>query len=78
VRVAADRLSHSRHWRCSIDLAVQQLEQGVKKLGLRGAAIGGNVAGEKFADAKFHPVWAKAQELGVLLFIHPQGRAGAQ
>src|SRR5258708_21612618 len=55
------------------DLAVQQLELGVKKLGLRGAAIGGNVAGEKFADSKFHPVWAKAQELGVLLFIHPQG-----
>ena len=55
------------------DLAVQQLEHGVKKLGLRGAAIGGNVAGEKFADSKFHPVWAKAQELGVVLFIHPQG-----
>ena len=55
------------------DLAVQQLEEGVKKLGLRGAAIGGSVAGEKFADAKFHPVWAKAEELGVLLFIHPAG-----
>jgi predicted TIM-barrel fold metal-dependent hydrolase len=55
------------------DLAVRQLEEGVKKLGLRGAAIGGSVNGERFADAKFHPVWAKAEELGVLLFIHPQG-----
>src|SRR5258706_7525963 len=54
------------------DLAVRQLEEGVKKLGLRGAAIGGSVAGEEFASAKFHPVWAKAEELGVLLFIHPQ------
>lgn len=54
------------------DLAVQQLEHAVKKLGLRGAAIGGSVAGEEFADAKFHPVWAKAEELGVLIFIHPQ------
>jgi aminocarboxymuconate-semialdehyde decarboxylase len=54
------------------DLAVQQLEEGVKKFGLRGAAIGGSVNGEEFADAKFHPVWAKAEELGVLLFIHPQ------
>jgi aminocarboxymuconate-semialdehyde decarboxylase len=57
------------------DLAVQQLEHAVKKLGLRGAAIGGNVHGEEFADAKFHPVWAKAEELGILIFIHPQGTA---
>jgi len=45
------------------DLAVEQLETAVKKQGLRGAAIGGNVAGEEFADPKFHPVWAKAEEL---------------
>jgi predicted TIM-barrel fold metal-dependent hydrolase len=55
------------------DLAVQQLEHAVKKLGLRGAAIGGSVAGEEFANPKFHPVWAKAEALGVLLFIHPAG-----
>jgi aminocarboxymuconate-semialdehyde decarboxylase len=54
------------------DLAVQQLTEGVRKLGLRGAAIGASVAGEEFSDPKFHPVWAKAEELGVLLFIHPQ------
>jgi aminocarboxymuconate-semialdehyde decarboxylase len=54
------------------DLAVRQLEEGVRKLGLRGAAIGGSVAGAEFADPKFNPVWAKAEELGVLLFIHPQ------
>jgi aminocarboxymuconate-semialdehyde decarboxylase len=53
------------------DLAVQQLETAVKKYNMRGAAIGGNVAGEEFSDPKFHPVWAKAEELGVLLFIHP-------
>ena len=55
------------------DLAVQELENAVRKLGLKGAAIGGNVNGEAFADPKFHPVWAKAEELGVPLFIHPQG-----
>jgi aminocarboxymuconate-semialdehyde decarboxylase len=54
------------------DLALQQLETAVKKLGLRGAAIGGSVAGEEFSDPKFHPVWAKAEELGAVLFIHPQ------
>jgi aminocarboxymuconate-semialdehyde decarboxylase len=56
----------------SPDLAVQQLEQAVKRQGLRGAAIGGSVAGEDFYDPKFHPVWAKAEELGAVLFIHPQ------
>ena len=55
------------------DLAVQELETAVKKQGLKGAAIGGVVAGVEFSDPKFHPVWAKAEELGVPLFIHPQG-----
>jgi predicted TIM-barrel fold metal-dependent hydrolase len=54
------------------DLAVQQLEEALKKQGLRGAAIGGSVMGVDFSDAKFHPVWAKAEELGAVLFIHPQ------
>jgi predicted TIM-barrel fold metal-dependent hydrolase len=55
------------------DLAVQELETAIKKQGLKGAAIGGNVNGMAFSDAKFNPVWAKAEELGASLFIHPQG-----
>ena len=55
------------------DLAVQELETAVKKLGLKGAAIGGSVNGVDFSDSRFHPVWAKAEELGVPLFIHPRG-----
>lgn len=54
------------------DLAVQQLEEAVKKYGLKGAAIGGSVAGDDFSNPQYHPVLAKAQELGVMLFIHPQ------
>jgi predicted TIM-barrel fold metal-dependent hydrolase len=54
------------------DLAVEQLDHAVKTLGLRGAAIGGSVLGQDFSDPKFHPVWAKAEELGAVLFIHPQ------
>ena len=53
------------------DLAVRELETAVKKQGLKGAAIGGVVDGVEFSDPKFHPVWAKAEELGVPLFIHP-------
>ncbi len=54
-------------------LAVQELEYAVKKLGLKGAAIGDTMNNEPFSDDKFHPVWAKAEELGAALFIHPQG-----
>ena len=54
------------------DLAAAQLEEAVKKFGLRGAAIGGSVNGEELADPKFHPFWAKVEQLGVLVFIHPQ------
>jgi aminocarboxymuconate-semialdehyde decarboxylase len=54
------------------DLAAEQLEEGVKRYGLRGAGIGGSVNGDELADPKFHPFWAKAEQLGVLVFIHPQ------
>ncbi len=54
------------------ELAARQLEDG-KKLGLRGAAIGGNVNGEEISSPRFDPFWAKAEELGALIFIHPQG-----
>src|ERR1700730_5595729 len=55
------------------DLADEQHEHAVKALGLRGALVGGSVNGEELSDPKFHPFWAKAEELGVLIFIHPQG-----
>jgi aminocarboxymuconate-semialdehyde decarboxylase len=57
------------------DLAVEQLEDGVKTYGLRGAGLGGSVNGRELSDPTFHPFWAKAEQLGVLIFIHPQGTA---
>ncbi|HYZ20968.1 MAG TPA: amidohydrolase family protein [Rhodopila sp.] len=54
-------------------LAAQQLETAMKRQGLKGAAIGDQVAGTEFSDPKFDPVWSKAEELGAVLFIHPQG-----
>ncbi len=57
------------------DLAAEQLDVAVKKMGLRGAAIGGSVSGQELADPKFHPFFAKAEELDVVVFIHPQASA---
>ncbi len=57
------------------DLAAEQLEDGVKRLGLRGASIGGHVNGEDLSLPKYDAFWAKAAELGVLVFMHPGGAA---
>ncbi len=59
--------------------APQQLEEAVKKLGLRGCCITAQIGDDELSDPKFHPFWAKAEELQALVFIHPQGfREGAK
>jgi aminocarboxymuconate-semialdehyde decarboxylase len=57
------------------DLAVEQLEAGIRRYGLRGVSLGGSVNGRELADPAFHPFWAKAEQLDALVFIHPQGTA---
>ena len=53
------------------ELAAKQLEYAVKELDHRGASIGGNVNGVVPSSEKFDPFWAKAEELGVPVFMHP-------
>ncbi len=53
------------------DLAAEQLEHAVKQLGMRGASVGGSVNGEPLSLPKYDPFWAKAEELGALVFMHP-------
>lgn len=53
------------------DLAAEQLERAVKELGARGASIGGHVDGEPPSGPRYDPFWAKAEELGVPVFMHP-------
>jgi aminocarboxymuconate-semialdehyde decarboxylase len=52
-------------------IAAVQLEHAVKNLGLRGTAVGAHVGSKEFSDPAFHPFWAKAEELGAVIFIHP-------
>lgn len=56
-------------------LAVRELERCVRKLGFRGLEIGTNVNGMDLADPrlKLDRFFAKAQELDVVLFMHPMG-----
>ncbi|OFW14420.1 MAG: hypothetical protein A3F70_18935 [Acidobacteria bacterium RIFCSPLOWO2_12_FULL_67_14] len=58
------------------DLAVQQAEHAVAKLGMPGIALPGNIAGEELSSPRFDPFWAKVQELGVPVFVHPQVEGG--
>lgn len=55
------------------ELSVAQLNEAVKTLGLKGVEISTAVNGLDLADAKFAKFWAKADELGCIVFIHPLG-----
>jgi aminocarboxymuconate-semialdehyde decarboxylase len=54
------------------EMAAEQLDEAVRKLGLRGVGISGHAAGEVPSTPKYDPFWNKVQELGVLVFVHPQ------
>lgn len=56
-----------------VAMAVAELRRCVNELGLRGVEIGSNVAGRELADDAFRPFFAAAEELGVLVFLHPLG-----
>ncbi len=53
--------------------AARQLEHAVTRLGLSGGSIGASVNGLELSSPTFDPFWAKAEELNVPVFIHPQG-----
>jgi len=53
--------------------AVAELERCMGELGMKGVEILTNIDGEELASARFEPVWKKAEELGALVMIHPNG-----
>jgi aminocarboxymuconate-semialdehyde decarboxylase len=54
-------------------LCEQQLEYCCRTLGLRGVEVSSQVNGLELADPKFERFWAKVEELGCLVFLHPLG-----
>ena len=55
------------------DLAAEILEDAVTRLGARGVTLGGHANGEDVSLPKFDPFWAKAADMGELVFMHPGG-----
>jgi aminocarboxymuconate-semialdehyde decarboxylase len=55
------------------DMAVAELERTVNELGFRGVEISTNVRGVDLTRAGLEKFFAKVEELGVLIFMHPFG-----
>jgi len=54
------------------------LERAVRDLNFRGGYIGTNVNGTYYNSDEFDPFWAKAQELDVMVVMHPEDVAGSE
>ena len=52
--------------------SIAELERAME-LGLKGMRICTNIGGVELADARFESFWARAEALGALIFLHPQG-----
>lgn len=53
--------------------AVKELERCMRELKFKGVEILTNVLGKELSDPAFAPFWKKAEELGALVMIHPNG-----
>jgi len=51
--------------------AIEELERAMK-LGLKGASLDTNVNGEQWDEKKFLPFFKAAEQMGAVLFYHPQ------
>ena len=60
------------------DLAIEELDRIVQRLGFRGVEIAPHIASMELSDARLRRFFARAEELGALVFIHPQGFSDGQ
>ncbi len=57
--------------------AAQVLEHAIRDLKMSGVTIASNVVGKYYNSTDFDPFWKKAEELDVLMIMHPEWVAGA-
>ena len=55
-----------------VESAIDELERAVTRLGLKGAELDTHVNGEQWDEAKFLPFFKAAEQMGAVLFYHPQ------
>src|SRR5205085_9072242 len=55
------------------DLAIAELERLHKSLGFRGIEIMTHIAGEDLSAERFRKIFAHCEELGLVVFMHPDG-----
>jgi aminocarboxymuconate-semialdehyde decarboxylase len=53
--------------------AARELERCMGELGFKGVEILTNIAGNELSHPTYEPFWKKAEELGALVVIHPNG-----
>jgi aminocarboxymuconate-semialdehyde decarboxylase len=58
--------------------AARELGRCMTQLGFKGVQILTNVAGKELSDPAFAPFWQKAEDLGAVVLIHPNGFTEAQ
>jgi aminocarboxymuconate-semialdehyde decarboxylase len=58
------------------DLAVRELERAAKLPGIKGMYLATNVNGEELDERKFWDVYARCEELGWAIFLHPVDTIG--
>jgi aminocarboxymuconate-semialdehyde decarboxylase len=58
--------------------AAKELERCMKSLNFKGVQILTNIAGKELSDPTFAPFWKRAEELGALVVLHPNGFTEAQ
>jgi aminocarboxymuconate-semialdehyde decarboxylase len=56
-----------------VALSTAELKRCVRDLNLRGVIISSHINGVELGDERLRPFWAKAEELGAVVFIHPAG-----
>lgn len=61
-----------------VRLAVDEMRRCAGELDLRGIEISSNVNGKDLHAEELRPFWAAAEELGILIFIHPLGFTQAE
>ena len=58
--------------------SVIELERAMTTLGLPGAMVFSNVNGVPLADARYEPLWQKADELSAVIYVHPAHPLGVE